>query len=53
MYRYVYLNETSWHVWEVGGTVMFLAANGICGVEPLVSTVEYLFSTVAPCMLLQ
>jgi hypothetical protein len=43
MYRYVNVKETSWHVWEVGGTVVLLAVDGISGVQPLVSTVEYFF----------
>lgn len=34
MYRYVYLKESGWWGWEVGGTVVFEAGSGVCGSEP-------------------
>jgi len=43
MYRYAHLKETSWRVWEVGGTVVLIAVKAICGVEPSDSTVGYFF----------
>lgn len=41
MNRQVYLRETCWRVWEVGGTVMLKVFKGICGVEPSGSTIGY------------
>ena len=41
MYRYAYLKETGWRLWEVGGSVVLKAFKGIYGVEPSGSTVGY------------
>jgi hypothetical protein len=45
MYRYVYLKETSWRMWEVGGSVVLKAFKGICRVEPSGSNVGYFIYT--------